>query len=44
MKIKQNQNHIVQLRKKLKQFEKIPFFSVIIFFGDCELKEINYVI
>jgi len=41
--IKQNQNHIVQLRKKLKQFEKIPFFSVIIFFGDCELKEINYV-
>ena len=41
--IKQNQNHIVQLRKKLKQFEKIPFFSVIVFFGDCELKEINYV-
>ena len=41
--IKQNQNHIIQLRKTLKQFEKIPFFSVIVFFGDCELKEINYV-
>ena len=41
--IKQNQNHIIQLRKTLKQFENIPFFSVIVFFGDCELKEINYV-
>ena len=41
--IKQNNNHISQLRKTLKQFENIPFFSVIVFFGDCELKEINYV-
>ena len=41
--IKQNNNHINELRKTLKQFEKIPFFSVIVFFGDCELKEINYV-
>ena len=41
--IKQNQNHIIHLRKTLKQFENIPFFSVIVFFGDCELKEINYV-
>ena len=41
--IKQNNNHITELRKTLKQFEDIPFFSVIVFFGDCELKEINYV-
>ena len=41
--IKQNNNHITQLRKSLKQFDNIPFFSVIVFFGDCELKEINYV-
>ena len=41
--IKQNNNHINELRKTLKQFEKIPFFSLIVFFGDCELKEINYV-
>jgi len=41
--IKQNNNHISELRKTLKQFENIPFFSVIVFFGDCELKEINYV-
>ena len=41
--IKQNNNHITELRKTLKQFENIPFFSVIVFFGDSELKEINYV-
>jgi len=41
--IKQNNNHISELRKTLTQFESIPFFSVIVFFGDCELKEINYV-
>jgi hypothetical protein len=41
--IKQNKSHITELRKTLKQFKKIPFFSVIVFFGDCELKEINYV-
>ena len=41
--IKQNNNHISELRKTLKQFENIPFFSLIVFFGDCELKEINYV-
>jgi hypothetical protein len=41
--IKQNQNHIKSLRKQLRQFENIPFFSIIAFYGDCELKEINYV-
>ncbi len=41
--IKQNNNHITELRKTHKQFENIPFFSVIVFFGECELKEINYV-
>lgn len=41
--IKQNNNHILELRKTHKQFENIPFFSVIVFFGECELKEINYV-
>ena len=41
--IKQNNNHITELSKTLKQFDDIPFFSLIVFFGDCELKEINYV-
>ena len=25
------------------QFDQIPFFSIIVFYGDCQLKEINYV-
>lgn len=41
--IKQNKNHIETLRKQLRQFENIPFYSIIAFYGDCELKEINYV-
>ena len=41
--IKQNKNHIETLRKQLRQFEKIPFYSVIAFYDDCELKEINFV-
>jgi len=41
--IKQNTNHIKSLKGKLKQFDTIPFYSVIVFYGDCELKEINYV-
>lgn len=41
--IKQNQNHIKTLRKQLSQLENIPFFSIIAFYGDCVLKEINYV-
>ncbi len=41
--IKQNKNHIETLRRQLKQFENIPFFSIIVFYGDCELKEINFV-
>ena len=41
--IKQNTNHIKSLKESLKQFNNIPFFSVIVFFGDCELKKIDYV-
>ena len=39
----QNEKHILNLKKQLLQFEKIPFFSIIVFFGDCTLKEINRV-
>jgi len=41
--IKQNKNHIKALKRQLRQFKDIPFFSIIVFYGDCELKEINYV-
>lgn len=39
--ILQNQTHIDIIRKQLPQFQNIPFFSVIVFFGDCTLKEIS---
>ncbi len=39
--VEQNRRHIVELKKCLKQFETIPFYSIIVFFGDCELKKIE---
>jgi hypothetical protein len=41
--IMQNNTHIVELKRKLHQFENIPFYSLIVFYGDCELKDINFV-
>lgn len=41
--IKQNNKHITEIRKELKQFENIPFYSVVVFYGDCVLKDINFV-
>jgi len=41
--IMQNNKHIIDLKKKLKQFENIPFFSIIIFYGDCVIKDFGYV-
>lgn len=41
--IMQNNWHIKALRKQLGQFGNIPFYSVIVFFGDCELKDITFV-
>ncbi|WP_370030323.1 nuclease-related domain-containing protein [Flavobacterium sp. 28YEA47A] len=41
--ILQNNKHISDLRKTLRQFENIPFYSIIVFYGDCELKDINFV-
>ena len=37
----QNEGHINFLRRYLKK--NIPFFSVIVFYGACELKEIDFV-
>jgi hypothetical protein len=41
--IMQNNKHIDELRKQLYQFENIPFYSIVVFYGDCELKNINFV-
>ena len=41
--IMQNNKHIKDLKNQIKQFKDIPFFSVVVFFGDCELKDISFV-
>ncbi len=37
----QNQRHIEELRKASAQFSQIPMFSVVVFYGNCELKKLN---
>ena len=39
----QNNKHINDLKKQLSQFENIPFYSVIVFYGDCTLKNMSYI-
>ncbi len=41
--ILQNANHIKELQKHLSHISNIPFISVIVFYGNCEIKEIDYV-
>lgn len=41
--IRQNASHIRFLRKELNLSNDIPVFSIIVFYGDCELKELNYI-
>jgi hypothetical protein len=39
----QNNKHIFELKKLVKQFETIPFFSIVVFYGDCVLKDVSFV-
>jgi len=41
--IKQNNNHIEVLRKKLRHFGDVPYYSVVVFYGNCVLKDIIFV-
>lgn len=41
--IMQNNRHIAELRKKLTYFDNVPFYSIVLFYGDCVLKNINFV-
>lgn len=41
--IEQNRKHIIALRKGLPELETVPFYSIIVFFGDSELKRIEHV-
>lgn len=41
--IAQNKKHVSELKKKLIQFREVPFYSAIVFYGECELKNIEFV-
>jgi hypothetical protein len=41
--ILQNESHIKILQKQSKQLQKIPFYSVIVFYGNCELRDISFI-
>ncbi len=40
--IKQNTQHVAELQKQLPR-EKVPFYSIIVFYGDCELRDVSFV-
>ena len=41
--IMQNSRHITDLKKQLRQFETVPFYSIVVFYGNCVLKDISFV-
>ena len=41
--VQQNAGHIKELRKQSEQFGKLPMFSVIVFYGDCNLRDISFI-
>lgn len=41
--ILQNKGHIEALRSQSLHIQSLPIFSVVIFFGDCEFREISYI-
>jgi hypothetical protein len=41
--IMQNSKHISDLKKQLRQFETVPFYSIVVFYGNCVLKDIDFV-
>ncbi len=41
--IMQNNTHIEVLRKQLNQLANVPFYSIVVFYGDCVLKDVSFV-
>jgi hypothetical protein len=39
--IKQNNRHVLDLRNNLNLYQDLPFYSIIVFYGNCEFKNIN---
>ncbi|MBN2730681.1 MAG: NERD domain-containing protein [Bacteroidales bacterium] len=41
--IKQNSKHIQDLRSQIGYLNHLPFYSVVVFYGDCVLKEVDFI-
>lgn len=41
--VRQNDGHIKALRKQSNQFKELPIFSVIVFYGNCKLRDISFI-
>lgn len=41
--IMQNNKHIEHLKNQLPQFATIPFYSILVFYGDCNVNNIDFV-
>lgn len=41
--VKQNEGHIEALKWQLRTVANVPFFSVIVFYGDCVLRDVSYI-
>lgn len=39
----QNNGHITALKKQLPQFDILPFYSVIVFYGNCKLRDVSFI-
>ena len=39
----QNESHIKVLQKQSKQFTNLPFYSVVVFYGNSELRDISFI-
>lgn len=39
----QNESHIKVLQRQSKQFKNLPFYSVVVFDGDCELRDVSFI-
>lgn len=41
--ILQNNGHIETLKKRLEEIADVPFYSVIVFYGRCTLRDVSYI-
>ncbi len=41
--ILQNKKHVENLKAKLTDFQNIPFYSIVVFYGNCEFRDVRYI-